>query len=258
MLMLFFSQADRASIVADAIDYVKELKRTVQELQLLVQEKRRTRGLGGGGGGGHHGAGVRGLDCKRRRIMKSATDQAAVLVGSDGTAAIPGSMPSCCSAGYDNMVQEGDEQQPMDTTTNTTTSTTSASNNMLGCCNHSMVMQKLGNVDSFSVDAGTHLRSSWLQRTSHNGTHVDVRIVHDEVTIKISQRRRRNCLMDVIVALQELRLDLLQASGANIGEHDVFFFNTKVGTTTTVPPDLIVLVNFREFCDLIRWNVHSY
>jgi hypothetical protein len=25
---------------------------------------------------------------------------------------------------------------------------------------------------------------------------------------------------------------LLQASGANIGEHDVFFFNTKVGTTT--------------------------
>jgi hypothetical protein len=38
--------------------------------------------------------------------------------------------------------------------------------------------------------------------------------------------------MDVIVALQELRLDLLQASGANIGEHDVFFFNTKVGTTT--------------------------
>ncbi|CAM6006874.1 unnamed protein product [Sphagnum balticum] len=154
------SKADRASIVADAIDYVKELKRTVQELQLLVQEKRRARGLGGG----HHGAGVRGLDCKRRRIMKSATDQAA----------------------------------------------------------------KLGNVDSFSVDAGTHLRSSWLQRTSHNGTHVDVRIVHDEVTIKISQRRRRNCLMDVIVALQELRLDLLQASGANIGEHDVFFFNTKI------------------------------
>lgn len=91
---------------------------------------------------------------------------------------------------------------------------------------NSIVMQK-GN-DSFSPD-GSQLRSSWLQRTSQNGTHVDVRIVHDEVTIKVNQRRSKNCLLfGVIAVLQDLQLDLVQASGATIGEHDVFLFNTKV------------------------------
>jgi hypothetical protein len=83
--------------------------------------------------------------------------------------------------------------------------------------------------DAYTVD-GSHLRSSWLQRTSQNGTQVDVRIVHDEVTIKLTQRRRKNCLLDVFGVLLELHLDLLQASGASIGEHDVFLFNTKVST----------------------------
>uniref|UniRef100_A0A7I4E7V0 BHLH domain-containing protein n=1 Tax=Physcomitrium patens TaxID=3218 RepID=A0A7I4E7V0_PHYPA len=157
------TKADRASIVADAIEYVKELKRTVQELQLLVQEKRRAAGDSSGG--------------KRRRSMDDADNYAG----------------SC--------------------------TTENASNGHL-------VMQK-GN-DTFSTD-GSQLRSSWLQRTSQNGTHVDVRIVHDEVTIKVNQRRGKNCLVfDVIAVLQELQLDLLQASGATIGEHDVFLFNTKI------------------------------
>lgn len=143
---------------------MKELKRTVQELQLLVQDKRRAAGDSSGG--------------KRRRSMDGATD------------AYTGSFTP------DN-----------------------ASNN-------SLLMQK-GN-DSFSPD-GSQLRCSWLQRTSQNGTHVDVRIVHDEVTIKVNQRRSKNGLVfDVIAVLQELQLDLIQAHGATIGEHDVYLFNTKV------------------------------
>ncbi|XP_024375414.1 transcription factor EAT1 isoform X2 [Physcomitrium patens] len=157
------TKADRASIVADAIEYVKELKRTVQELQLLVQEKRRAAGDSSG--------------AKRRRSL-------------DATDTYPGACtPENASNGH-------------------------------------LVMQK-GN-DTFSAD-GSQLRSSWLQRTSQNGTHVDVRIVHDEVTIKVNQRRGKTCLVfDVISVLQELQLDLLQASGATIGEHDVFLFNTKI------------------------------
>lgn len=91
-----------------------------------------------------------------------------------------------------------------------------------------LVMQKSN--DSFSPD-GSQLRSSWLQRTSQNGTHVDVRIVHDEVTVKVSQRRSRSGLVfDVIAVLHELQLDLVHAHGATIGEHDVYLFNTKVST----------------------------
>lgn len=156
-------QADRASIVADAIEYVKELKREVQDLQLMVQEKRRASGSLTG----------------RKRSHRS-------MELADGSGLPTESMTDSAST----FIQRANDHQ-------------------------------------FTVD-GTHLRTSWLQRTSQNGTQVDVRIVHDEVTIKLTQRRRKNCLLDVFGVLQELHLDLLQASGASIGEHDVYLFNTKV------------------------------
>ncbi|XP_024536074.1 transcription factor bHLH91-like [Selaginella moellendorffii] len=158
------SKADRASIVADAIDYVKELKRTVQELQLLVEEKRR-------------GSNKR---CKASPDDPSATDVESTTV----------------------MQQPGGTRVSKETT--------------------------------FLGD-GSQLRSSWLQRTSQMGTHIDVRIVDDEVNIKLTQRRRRNyVLLAVLKSLDELRLDLLHANGASIGEHHIFMFNTKImeGTAT--------------------------
>ncbi|KAH9289949.1 hypothetical protein KI387_034066, partial [Taxus chinensis] len=72
------------------------------------------------------------------------------------------------------------------------------------------------------------LRSSWLQRRSKEGTHVDVRIVDNEVSIKLIQRKRRSCLLCVSLILHELQLEILHANGANIGEHNFFMFNTKI------------------------------
>ncbi|KAK4416137.1 Transcription factor [Sesamum alatum] len=51
------------------------------------------------------------------------------------------------------------------------------------------------------------LRSSWLHRKSKN-TEVDVRIIDDEVTVKLVQQKRINCLLFVSKVLDELQLDL--------------------------------------------------
>ncbi|KAK1278100.1 Transcription factor bHLH91 [Acorus gramineus] len=71
------------------------------------------------------------------------------------------------------------------------------------------------------------LRSSWLQRKSKETT-VDVRIVDDEVTIKLSQRKRSNCLLSTARILHELHLELLHVAGGNIGDYHIFMFNTKI------------------------------
>ncbi|KAE7999219.1 hypothetical protein FH972_003674 [Carpinus fangiana] len=70
------------------------------------------------------------------------------------------------------------------------------------------------------------LRSSWLQRKSKE-TEVDVRIIDDEVTIKLVQRKN-NCLLFVSKVLDELQLDLHHVAGGHIGDFYSFLFNTKI------------------------------
>ena len=71
------------------------------------------------------------------------------------------------------------------------------------------------------------LRCSWLQRKS-KVTEVDVRVVDDEVTIKVFQKKKINCLLVVSKVLDQLHLDLHHVAGGQIGEHYSFLLNTKV------------------------------
>ncbi|OWM83591.1 transcription factor bHLH91-like [Punica granatum] len=140
-------KTDRASVVGEAIEYIKELLRTVDELKLLVEKKR-------------CGMGSR----RKRHRMED------------------GDMESCIT---DKPISEPDQ--------------------------------------SYS----SALRSSWLQRKS-KVTEVDVRIIDDEVTIKLVQRKKINCLLYVSRVLDELHLDLQHVAGGHIGEHYSFLFNSKI------------------------------
>ncbi|GAA0154093.1 basic helix-loop-helix transcription factor [Lithospermum erythrorhizon] len=71
------------------------------------------------------------------------------------------------------------------------------------------------------------LRSSWVQRRSKN-TEVDVRIIDDEVTVKLVQQKRVNCLIFVSKVLDELQLDLHHVAGGLIGDYYSFLFNSKI------------------------------
>ncbi|KAL1190671.1 Transcription factor bHLH91 [Cardamine amara subsp. amara] len=77
------------------------------------------------------------------------------------------------------------------------------------------------------------LRCSWLQRKS-KVTEVDVRIVDDEVTIKVVQKKKINCLLFVSKVLDQLQLDLHHVAGGQIGEHYSFLFNTKIYEGSTI------------------------
>ncbi|KAG7568792.1 Myc-type basic helix-loop-helix (bHLH) domain [Arabidopsis thaliana x Arabidopsis arenosa] len=77
------------------------------------------------------------------------------------------------------------------------------------------------------------LRCSWLQRKS-KVTEVDVRIVDDEVTIKVVQKKKINCLLLVSKVLDQLQLDLYHVAGGQIGEHYSFLFNTKIYEGSTI------------------------
>nr|CAD1828612.1 unnamed protein product [Ananas comosus var. bracteatus] len=132
---------DRATIISDTMDYIRELGRTVNELKLLVEKKRR----------------------KKERGKE-------VLIGEE----LVGDMESSSVKPF---IDEGEHH---------------ASN--------------------------ASLRSSWLQRKSKE-TFVDVRIVEDEVTIKITQRKRMiSCLLTASRILDELQLELLHLSGGIIGD----------------------------------------
>ncbi|KAK6804211.1 hypothetical protein RDI58_001995 [Solanum bulbocastanum] len=149
------SKNDRASIVKDAIDYINELKRGVNELKLMVEKKR----------------------CNKDRIKRQKTE--------GGTISMEGT----------------DAKQIMDE-----------------------VEQSYN---------GNSLRSSWLQRRSKN-TEVDVRIVDDEVTVKLVQQKRINCLFFASKVLDDLQLDLHHVAGGLIGDYYSFLFNTKISEGSTV------------------------
>nr|AKN09552.1 basic helix-loop-helix transcription factor [Salvia miltiorrhiza] len=128
------SKNDKASVLADAIRYIKELKRTVTELKDLVERKR----------------------FARERLKRPK-------------------------------VEEDD-------------------------------------VDPYN---GSSLRSSWLHRKSKN-TEVDVRIVEDEITVKLVQQKRINCLLFVSKVHDELQLDLQHVAGGLIGDYYSYLFNSKI------------------------------
>lgn len=71
------------------------------------------------------------------------------------------------------------------------------------------------------------IRSSWIQRKSKE-CHVDVRIVDDEVNIKLTEKKKDNSLFYAAKVLDEFQLDLIHAVGGIIGDHHIFMFNTKV------------------------------
>jgi hypothetical protein len=71
------------------------------------------------------------------------------------------------------------------------------------------------------------IRSSWVQRRSEE-CHVDVRIVDDEVNIKLNEKKKDKSLFHAAKVLDEFQLDLIHAVGGIIGDHHIFMFNTKV------------------------------
>jgi hypothetical protein len=71
------------------------------------------------------------------------------------------------------------------------------------------------------------IRSTYIQRRSKE-TSVDVRIVEEDVNIKLTKRRRDGCLAAASRALDDLRLDLVHLSGGKIGDCHIYMFNTKV------------------------------
>ncbi|KAF8030322.1 hypothetical protein BT93_E2692 [Corymbia citriodora subsp. variegata] len=160
------SKFDRASIVGDAIEYIKELLITVNELNLLLERKRWGRER----------------KCKRRRV---AVDD-----------------------------EEEQEEEAVDGESSVTAVTPSG--------------------DPVDRSFNGMLRSSCLQRKS-KATEVDVRIVNDEVTIQLVQRKKKiNCLLHVTRVLDELQLDLRHVSGGHIGEHYSFLLNSKICEGSTV------------------------
>nr|GMC82462.1 transcription factor bHLH91-like [Ipomoea batatas] len=81
--------------------------------------------------------------------------------------------------------------------------------------------------------------SSWNRtKSKNNNTEVDVRIVDDEVTVKLivlhKKKKGTNCLLLVSKLLDELQLRLYHVAGGLIGDYYSFLFNSKIFQGTTV------------------------
>ncbi|XP_028554970.1 transcription factor EAT1-like, partial [Dendrobium catenatum] len=155
------SKPDRASTVGDAIDYIKELLRTIDDLKLLVEKKQ----LG------------------RERSKQ--------IIRTEETTA-------CTDMESSTIIRSAKED----------------------------------NQENLPAINGP-LRSSWIQRKSKE-TFVDVRIIDDEVNIKLTQKKKMNTLLFVSKALDELQLDLNHVAGGNIGDYHIFMFNAKICEGSTV------------------------
>ncbi|PUZ57110.1 hypothetical protein GQ55_5G401800 [Panicum hallii var. hallii] len=146
---------DRATVISDAIEYIQELGRTVEELTLLVEKKRRRMDLQGD-------------------VVDAVVVPAGEAESSEGEVAPP--VPAA-------------QRQP--------------------------------------------IRSTYIQRRSKD-TSVDVRIVEEDVNIKLTKRRRDGCLAAASRALDDLRLDLVHLSGGKIGDCHIYMFNTKIHPSSPV------------------------
>ncbi|CAH8362661.1 unnamed protein product [Eruca vesicaria subsp. sativa] len=144
---------DRASIVGEAIDYIKELLRTIEDLKMLVEKKK----FG-----------------KFRSKKRARTDG-----------------------------EEDDQEE------------------------ENVSFRPKSEEDQSCFNNNKALRCSWLKRKS-KVTEVDVRIIDDEVTIKVVQKKKINCLLLTTRVLDQLQLDLHHVAGGQIGEHYSFLFNTKI------------------------------
>ncbi|CAH1416205.1 unnamed protein product [Lactuca virosa] len=182
------TKADRASVVGDAIEYINELKRTVEELKILVERKR----------------------CNRGRMKKHKTEDDSTLDVESIYTKSNGGGSAGAGAGA------GDHAHDQQTYNGNSTST---------------------------------MRSSWLQRKSKN-TEIDVRIIDDEVTIKLVQQKRINCLFLVSKVLHELQLDLHHVAGGLIGDFYSYLFNTKIceGSSSLLATNTRFMVDHMGLC----------
>ncbi|VVA90164.1 unnamed protein product [Arabis nemorensis] len=178
---------DRASIVGEAIDHIKELLRTIEEFKMLLEKKR----------------------VIKQRNMRGRIEE----------------------EGDDVVLDENYKAQS------------------------EVVEQYMINKNNNS------LRCSWLKRKS-KFTEVDVRIIDDEVTIKIVQKKKINCLLFVSKVIDQLQLDLHHVAGAQIGEHHSFLFNTKICEGSSVYAsaiaDRVMEVLEKQYMEALSTNNGAY
>ncbi|KAH7316355.1 hypothetical protein KP509_21G089700 [Ceratopteris richardii] len=85
------------------------------------------------------------------------------------------------------------------------------------------------NETQFISDTRNHgININIAHELSRLGTEVEVRISDNEATIKVTQHQPRRTLLDAFVVLDEVDLELLHASGARIGNSDIYMFNVKI------------------------------